>query len=88
MVRAEIETKFKSQSASVAQIINAAGDYRTNLGEVDDEVERQSAEIGLKSKFQTGRVNHQLAFNIVDYQEDYDLSARRGLLAEDWVTNR
>lgn len=81
------KTKFKSQSASVAQIINAAGDYRTNLGEVDDEVERQSAEIGLKSKFQTGRVNHQLAFNIVDYQEDYDLSARRGLLAEDWVTN-
>ncbi|MGO1473321.1 MAG: TonB-dependent receptor [Psychrobacter sp.] len=81
------KTHFKGRNASVTQIINAAGDYRTNLGEVEEEIERKSAEIGLKSKFKTGRVNHQVAFNMVDYKEDNHLSGLRGILAEDWVTN-
>lgn len=70
------ETDFKSQSAYRATVINDAGDYITKLGEVDDNVERRSAEVGVKGEIDTGSVGHQIAFNVSGYDEDYYLNAR------------
>lgn len=81
------KTEFKSTSATVAQVINAEGDLRTNLGDVADEVERRSGEVGIRSQFMTGSIGHELALNATHYSEDYALNARRGVLAEDWITN-
>lgn len=81
------ETDFKSTSASVAQVMNAEGDIRTNMGDVADAVERRSGEVGMRSQFMTGSIGHELAVNATHYSEDYALNARRGVLDEDWLTN-
>ncbi len=80
-------TKFKSTSATVAQVINSDGDLRTNLGDVADNVKRTSADVGVKSKFNTGVISHQLTLNSNYYDEQYKLNARRNVLADDWITN-
>lgn len=81
------KTEFSSQSASTALVFNNAGDYRSNVGDVGDEAKRKSAEVGVRGKFATGPIRHQLALNATYYHEDYKLNARRGVLAQDWVTN-
>ncbi|ODC05089.1 ferric anguibactin receptor [Terasakiispira papahanaumokuakeensis] len=81
------DTRFRSTNSSVAQIINAQGDYRNNLGDVGDKADRSSGETGLRSQFQTGGIDHKLVINIKYYKEDYSLNARRGVLNEDWITN-
>lgn len=80
-------TSFKSTSASLTQVFNEAGDLRTNLGDVNDEVDRKTADIGLRSSFRTGPVHHELALNGTYYTEDYELNARRGVLPADIITN-
>lgn len=79
-------TKFKSNMGT-ATIFNAAGDFRTNFSGVSDKVERKSAEAGLKGKFRTGVVDHQVALNATYYNEDYSLNGFRNLLTQNWVTN-
>lgn len=81
------KTRFRSTNSSVAQIINAQGDYRNNLGDVGDKADRSSAETGLSSRFQTGGIDHKVVLNLKYYKEDYSLNARRGVLNEDWITN-
>ncbi|MGO3356046.1 MAG: TonB-dependent receptor [Oceanisphaera sp.] len=80
-------TSFKSTSASLTQVFNEAGDLRTNLGDVNDEVDRKTADIGLRSSFRTGPVHHELALNGTYYTEDYELNARGGVLPADIITN-
>lgn len=70
------KTEFESQSASRATVINEAGDYTTSLGEVADDWQRDAYEIGVRSDFKTGAINHQLAVNTTKYKEDHNLNAR------------
>lgn len=81
------ETTFRATNSSVAQVINDAGDYRNNMGDVGDEAKRTSVETGLQSHFQTGYIGHEVAINAQRYKEDYQLNARRGVLNQDWITN-
>ena len=81
------ETEFSSTNTSVAQIINEQGDYRNDMGDTSDKAERDSAEIGFRTRFRLGGVGHELAMNAKRYNEDYQLNARRGVLNSDWMTN-
>lgn len=80
-------TDFDSLSASVTEVTNAAGDYRTNLGDVSDEVDTTSAEIGLRGTFATGGVGHEMTLQATRFVKDYALFGRRAVLADDWITN-
>lgn len=72
---------YEAINSGTTEIINANGDFRTNLGAVADTADRKSAEAGIKTKFNTGTINHQLVLNTTYYNEDYNLIASRGVLA-------
>ncbi|SEG12072.1 TonB-dependent receptor [Oceanospirillum linum] len=79
-------TEFDSNMGTL-NVVNEEGDFTTNFSGVSDEMERQSAEVGLKGKLKTGSVGHQFAINATSYSEDYDLSGFRNLLPEAWESN-
>ncbi|NRA83550.1 MAG: TonB-dependent siderophore receptor [Gammaproteobacteria bacterium] len=68
--------EFKGFSAANAQVYNSDGDIRTTLGYVADDNERVSMEMGLNGHFNTGNINHQIASNIIHYNEEYNLKAK------------
>lgn len=68
------DNTFKSRSAAVSTLKNTAGDYETMIGDLKDSVDKKSGEIGLKGKFETGQIGHQLAFNITRYKENGTLA--------------
>lgn len=81
------KTAFQSNMGT-GNIINAAGDFTINFSGVSDEVERKSAEVGLKGRLRTGDVGHQFALNVTHYSEDYLLRGfRNSLGATGWTTN-
>lgn len=69
------------------RVFNQAGDFRINSSGVSDDMERKSAEVGLKAKVRTASVGHQFALNATYYHEDYLLRGYRNVLPQDWVTN-
>ncbi|THU05119.1 TonB-dependent siderophore receptor [Lampropedia puyangensis] len=69
------------------QITSNAGDLRVNFSGVGDRNTRKSAEVGLRGKFHTGDIGHQLAINATYYDEDRDFYGFRNVLPQDWLTN-
>lgn len=68
------DNTFKSRSASVSILKNTAGAYETSIGDLIDSVDKKSGEIGLIGKFATGKIGHQMAFNITGYKENGTLA--------------
>jgi iron complex outermembrane receptor protein len=68
--------EFKGFSATEAKVYNSDGDIRTTLGYVADDNERVSMEMGLNGNFDTGSINHQIASNVIHYNEEYNLKAK------------
>ncbi|MBZ9559761.1 MULTISPECIES: TonB-dependent siderophore receptor [unclassified Modicisalibacter] len=80
------KTEFDSIMGA-PQITNEAGDFAINYSGVSDEMERKSAEIGLKGTLETGSIGHQFAVNATSYNEDYHLNGFINLLPQEWVSN-
>ncbi|MCA1862188.1 TonB-dependent receptor [Janthinobacterium sp. HSC-3S05] len=78
---------YQSTGAYLIQVFNTAGDYRTNLADLGFDVEKQSAEIGLRGKLRTGDIGHQWAVNATYYHHKDKQYGRRNTLAKDWITN-
>ncbi|MBW3510285.1 TonB-dependent receptor [Janthinobacterium sp. NKUCC06_STL] len=78
---------YQSTGAYLIQVFNTAGDYRTNLADLGFDVEKQSAEIGLRGKLRTGDIGHQWAVNATYYHHTDKQYGRRNTLAKDWITN-
>jgi len=78
---------YQSTGAYLIQVFNTAGDYRTNLADLGFDVEKQSAEAGLRGKLRTGDIGHQWAVNATYYHHTDKQYGRRNTLAKDWITN-
>ena len=68
--------EFQGFSATRAQIYNVDGDIETTLGYVADDNQRISMQVGLNGNFNSGSINHQIASNILHYDEEYNLKAK------------
>lgn len=80
-------TDYQYNGAMSAQVLNAAGDFRTSMGQLAFEQKKQSAELGLKGRLQTGGIRHQWALNATHYEHKQDDYGRRSVPGADWTTN-
>ena len=78
---------YQSTGAYLIQVFNTAGDYRTNLADLGFNLEKQSAEVGVKGKLRTAGIGHQWAANATYYHHTDQQFGRRNTLAQDWITN-
>ncbi|MBS3018118.1 Ferric-anguibactin receptor FatA [Comamonas sp. PE63] len=80
-------TDYEYNGAMTAQVLNAAGDFKTAMGQLAFEQKKRSAEIGLKGRLQTGAIKHQWALNATHYAHKQDDYGRRSVPGADWTTN-
>jgi len=80
-------TNYQYNGAISAQVLNAAGDYRTTMGQLAFDVDKKSAEVGLKGRLQTAGIKHQWALNATRYEHDQQDYGRRSVPGADWTTN-
>ncbi|MBE3027401.1 TonB-dependent receptor [Janthinobacterium sp. GW458P] len=78
---------YQSTGAYLIQVFNTAGDYRTNLADLGFNLEKQSAEVGVKGRFRAAGIGHQWAANATYYHHTDQQFGRRNTLAQDWITN-
>lgn len=81
------QTNYKYNGAMRAQVVDSEGTLETTMGQLAFEIDKESAEIGLNTAFQTGSINHQLNFNATHYEHDQEDFGRRHVPGADWVTN-
>ena len=81
------KTDYEYNGAMSAQVLNAAGDFKTAMGQLAFEQKKRSAEIGLKGRLQTGAIKHQWALNATHYAHKQDDYGRRSVPGADWTTN-
>ena len=81
------KTDYEYNGAMTAQVLNAAGDFKTAMGQLAFEQKKRSAEIGLKGRLQTGAIKHQWALNATHYAHKQDDYGRRSVPGADWTTN-
>lgn len=81
------KTDYQYNGAMSSQVLNAAGDFKTTMGQLAFEQKKQSAEIGLQGKLQTGAVRHQWTLNATHYAHKQDDYGRRSVPGADWITN-
>lgn len=81
------KTDYEYNGAMSAQVLNAAGDFKTAMGQLASEQKKRSAEMGLKGRLQTGAIKHQWALNATHYAHKQDDYGRRSVPGADWTTN-
>lgn len=81
------KTDYEYNGAMTAQVLNAAGDFKTSMGQLAFEQKKRSAEIGLKGRLHTGAIKHQWAINATHYAHKQDDYGRRSVPGADWTTN-
>ena len=81
------KTDYEYNGAMSAQVLNAAGDFKTSMGQLAFTQKKQSAEVGLKGKLQTGAIKHQWVVNATHYSHKQDDYGRRSVPGADWTTN-
>ncbi|MFT3719532.1 TonB-dependent siderophore receptor [Pseudorhodoferax sp.] len=80
-------TDFDALASSTYTVLNAQGDYRNNFSHQRSIYDKDSAEAGVRARFHTGGVGHELALTATYYQHDNQFGFLRNMLARDWVTN-
>lgn len=80
-------SNYKYNGAVTAQVFNAAGDFRTVIGQLAFEVDKKSGEAGLKGEIQTGGIGHQLAMNVTYYSDHVQEFGRRSVPGADTISN-
>lgn len=65
-------TEYEYNSASGGTITNSAGDYTTNIAQLAFEVDKKSADVGIKGKFNTGSIGHQWVANTTYHKQDLE----------------
>ncbi len=81
------KTNYQYNGAISAQVLNAAGDYTTTMGQLAFDVDKTSAEVGLKGKFLPAGVKHQWTVNATRYEHDQHDYGRRSVPGANWTTN-
>ncbi|WP_347881630.1 TonB-dependent siderophore receptor [Pseudomonas sp. GD03858] len=79
-------TDYKYSGALMATVNNAAGDLTTTMGQLQMEIHKTSAEVGLRGHFDTFGINHQWSVNATQYSETKKDFGRRAA-GSSWTTN-
>lgn len=80
-------TNYQYNGAVSAQVLNAAGDFRTTIGQLAFEVDKRSGEAGLKGRFESGGIGHQLVLNVTYYSDHVREFGRRSVPGADTISN-
>lgn len=81
------ETNYTYNGAMSAQVLDDQGNYRTSVGQLAFDVEKTSAEVGVRGHFQTGAVSHDISVNATHYEHEQHDYGRRSVPDADWITN-
>ena len=81
------KTNYQYNGAMSAQVINNAGDITTTMGQLKFEIEKTSAEVGLRGHFDTFGINHQWSVNATQYTDKEKDWGRRSIPGAEWTTN-
>lgn len=81
------ETNYTYNGAMSSQVFDDQGNYRTSIGQLAFDVEKTSAEVGLRGHFQTGAVSHTISVNATHYEHEQHDYGRRTVPGADWITN-
>ncbi len=65
-------TEYLYNGASGGTITNSTGDYTTNIAQLAFEVDKKSADVGVKGKFNTGSIGHQWVANATYHKQDLE----------------
>ena len=81
------KTRYRYSGAMSSQVLNAAGDYQSTMGQLKMNIEKTSGEAGFKGQLQTGPVKHQWVLNTTRYADTQKDYGRRSVPGANWVTN-
>lgn len=81
------ETNYTYNGAMSSLVLDDQGNYRTSIGQLAFDVEKTSAEVGVRGHFQTGAVSHAISVNATHYEHEQHDYGRRTVPGADWVTN-
>lgn len=81
------ETDYMYSGAMSAQVLNAAGDFETIMGQLRFNIKKTSGEAGVKGDFRTGGIGHKLVVNATLYSDEELDHGRRSVPGGNWTTN-
>ncbi|MEE1922609.1 TonB-dependent siderophore receptor [Pseudomonas sp. 148P] len=81
------KTDYKYNGTMTAVVINSAGDYTTTMGQLQMQIYKTSAEVGLRGHFDTFGINHQWSVNATQYRDKEKDWGRRSVPGANWTTN-
>jgi iron complex outermembrane receptor protein len=81
------KTNYKYNGALSSALVNQAGDFTTIMGQLKFEIEKTSAEVGLRGHFDTFGINHQWSVNATQYSDKEKDWGRRSVPGANWTTN-
>ena len=80
-------TRYEYSGAMSATVINNAGDLSTTMGQLQTHLDKSSAEVGLRGRFDTFGIGHQWSINATQYKDEQRDYGRRGVPGFNSVTN-
>ena len=80
------KTDYRYSGALTATVNNSAGDFTTAMGQLQMEIHKTSAEVGLRGHFDTFGINHQWSVNATQYSDTQKDFGRRAA-GSNWTTN-
>lgn len=81
------KTNYEYNGATSSVLLDNQGTINTMIGQLAFDVDKKSADVGLKGQFNTGPVAHQWVINTTYYKHDeHDYGVRR-VAGADWITN-
>lgn len=80
-------SEYETVSPLAVNVTNAAGDSSTSMAYLHFIVNKKSADIGTRGKFQTGDIRHELTANVTHYSEELEQGFVLSVLPQPLVTN-
>lgn len=81
------ETHYAYNGTIQANVINDAGDFLTRMGQLKMDLDKRSADVGVRGHFDTFGVSHQWSLNATRYQDKQKDFGRRSVPGYEWTTN-
>lgn len=81
------KTDYKYNGAMSATVLDQQGTLETKIGQLAFDLEKKSADAGLKGNFHTGSVAHQWVANVTYYEHDQNDYGVRNVAGAERVTN-
>ncbi|WP_462401806.1 TonB-dependent receptor [Pseudomonas sp. Marseille-QA0332] len=81
------KTHYQYNGAMSATVLNDAGDFRTLMGQLQFEIHKTSAEVGLRGHFDTFGIGHQWSVNATQYSDKEKDWGRRSIDGAEVISN-